>query len=224
MQNIVDRLTDHLRSRLLDIAFSGDGSSYTTAERNQVLIRNNTIHEHKILRVNYTTYDIRRGADTIHTGTERSDIMLLSHEEGEHAHPYWYARVLAIYHVDVLLNNGKPGTFRRIDLVLVRWFGRDDPQDHGNSLLRIGWDEENEYEFLDPQHILRACQVVPAYAHGLAPVRRAIRDSREDYNYYYVMRSVFYPHFLLNLTSISAGLTATCSCGSTVVVLATECC
>ena len=143
------------------------------------------------MRINFTTYDVRRGSDTAHVGTERCDIMLLAHEDGPASHPYWYARILGLYHVNVRLLDVRNSDYQRMDFALVRWLGRDDIEGQSNSLTRLGWDEDNEYGFIDPTHILRACHVVPAFAHGKAAPRPAVRpDAREDYNYYYVMRYV----------------------------------
>lgn len=141
------------------------------------------------MRVNFTTYDVRRGSDIIHPGTERCDVMLLAHEDGESSHQYWYARVLGIYHANVTVADGSLRGFERKEFALVRWFGRDEEDNGRSGLTRVGWDEENEYGFVDPQHILRACHIVPAFACEQAVARPAVRvDSRPDYNYYYVMR------------------------------------
>ena len=50
----------------------------------------------------YTTYDMWCAQDSINPWTH-PDIMLLSGEDHEDSdpHPYWYARVLGIYHAEV---------------------------------------------------------------------------------------------------------------------------
>ena len=55
---------------------------------------NDQIYQHKVLWVNYTTYNVR--CDSIH---EPSDIMVLS---GDDTQPYWYACIIGIFHAMVL--------------------------------------------------------------------------------------------------------------------------
>ncbi|KAK0429630.1 hypothetical protein EV421DRAFT_1686392, partial [Armillaria borealis] len=57
------------------------------------------IYHHKILQINYTTYDIRRNQDSINPCT-RSNIMVLANDQ-EGSHPYWYACVLGVFHTYV---------------------------------------------------------------------------------------------------------------------------
>ena len=60
------------------------------------------IYQHRVLRVNYTTYDMRRDQDSLNPQSH-PDIMLLSHEDknDDNWHPYWYARVIGIFHANV---------------------------------------------------------------------------------------------------------------------------
>ncbi|EJD46195.1 hypothetical protein AURDEDRAFT_164853 [Auricularia subglabra TFB-10046 SS5] len=191
VKDIANKLRDHLLTRLLGRDYDGDEAVYSTEDRLRVYLVRDRIYTHKIMSINYTTYDVRRGRDIVHVGTDKSDIMLLSCEQGEGSHPFWYARVIGMYHVLAKLNDGakKPQLFH---FLLVRWFGRDEANDSRSALTRVGWDETNEYGFVDPAHVLRACHIVPAFAHGLAASRTARsipRDpSRPDYNYYYVMK------------------------------------
>ncbi|KAG2743414.1 hypothetical protein P692DRAFT_201723632, partial [Suillus brevipes Sb2] len=81
------------------LTYDGDEHDFSDADRASVLIIDNKLYHHSILRINYTTDDLRREQDTINLRT-RADIMVLSHEE-EKTHPYWYARVIGIFHVNV---------------------------------------------------------------------------------------------------------------------------
>src|ERR1700720_1806104 len=58
-----------------------DEHQFTNEERNTVRIIDNRIYSAKVLRVNYTTYDVRRDQDSMNPNTERRDIMVLSPEE-----------------------------------------------------------------------------------------------------------------------------------------------
>jgi hypothetical protein len=58
---------------------------------------------HNTMKINYTTYDVRRAQDTINPNTDRRDIVLLSPEDADLPnHQYSYARVLGIYHVNAI--------------------------------------------------------------------------------------------------------------------------
>ena len=142
-QDFLPQLQGHLLSRLLEKKYDGDEETYTRAERGTVNILNNTIFQHKQLRVNYTTYDLRRDEDTIKPGT-KPFIMVLSHEDqpeedGLPAHPYWYARVLGIYHTFVMHMGPKSKTQvpKRMDFLRVRWFGRNSQYDAGWQKRRL---------------------------------------------------------------------------------------
>ncbi len=55
LQDFQTLLTDHLLSRILN---DTSDREFTDQERRSVLIRNNHIFQHQVLRINYTTYDI----------------------------------------------------------------------------------------------------------------------------------------------------------------------
>jgi hypothetical protein len=96
VQGFYHKLTSHLIGRLLL-----DGLCVEPPDIAQFMMFNNVIYVHKALWVNFTTYDNRRDQDTINPHTH-SDIMMLSRDE---SHPYYYARVLGIYHAMVQLNS-----------------------------------------------------------------------------------------------------------------------
>ena len=96
------------------------------------------MYHHSLLRVNYTTYDLRREQDTINP-LSRPDIMVLSHEN-ERSHPYWYARVIHIFHVMVQHRDGPGSLFSapvHIGVLFVRWFHRDVNYPSGWSAKRL---------------------------------------------------------------------------------------
>ncbi|KAJ6471270.1 hypothetical protein C8R47DRAFT_966666, partial [Mycena vitilis] len=159
----------------------------------------------KVLRVNYTTYDILRDQDTINTRTH-PDIMVLAHEDedDETAHPYWYGRVLGIFHADVRhvgprsTTGGRP---QRMEFLWVRWFGRDMAHIGGwktKRLHRLGFldgkdPDSGAFGFIDPAHVLRGAHLIPAFHYGrtsefLGPsvARHFDADDHQDYRYYYV--------------------------------------
>jgi hypothetical protein len=76
------------------------------------------------MRINYTTYDIRRDSDTI--TTTHPNIMLLANEDlSEGVHPYWYAWVIKIFHMDVMDRASTAREYHHMDVLWVRWYGQD---------------------------------------------------------------------------------------------------
>ena len=206
-QDFIPKLKDHILSRLSGCAYDGDEVTFSEAERDSIRFVNNKLYRHKTLRINYTTYDLRRQQDSINPRTH-SDVMLLSHEDSDEeidAHPYWYARVVGIFHVDII-HNGATSTSpeqRRIDFLWVRWFGRDISFNAGwtaQRLHRVGFlnanSESGALGFLDPSVIIRGVHVIPAFAHGkmsdsdlLHPpqsVARVPLGEEYDWRYYYI--------------------------------------
>ena len=79
-------------SRLLRLDFNGDERMFTPEERNELRLLNpNRIVESKIVRVNYTSYDIHRAHDCLRTDRS-SFLMTLSREEDPNCHPFWYCQ------------------------------------------------------------------------------------------------------------------------------------
>jgi len=125
------------------------------------------------MRVNYTTYDMRRDQDTINPRTH-SDVMVLSPETGPNAHRYWYARVLGIFHAQVLHTgpDARNHSVQHMEFLWVRWFGMEPGYRSGfkaAKLPKIGFvpeTDESAFGFLDPSLVIRSCHIVPAFAAG----------------------------------------------------------
>jgi hypothetical protein len=66
-------------------------------------------------------YDVTQDHDSINCNTSRRNIMLRACDDARH--PFWYARVLGIYHVNTYF--GASIQPERMDFLFVRWFGRD---------------------------------------------------------------------------------------------------
>ncbi|KAJ7678371.1 hypothetical protein B0H17DRAFT_899780, partial [Mycena rosella] len=58
-QDFLPKLKSHLLSRLLGVAYDGDETRYSIQDLADVNIVRERLYTHKLLRVNFTTYDVR---------------------------------------------------------------------------------------------------------------------------------------------------------------------
>ncbi|KAI0677657.1 hypothetical protein C8Q78DRAFT_961255, partial [Trametes maxima] len=201
-KNFIPLLKNHLASRMLDPDPNDVDRPYSNQQLDGIEIEDDRIYRHKMLRVNYTTYDIRRNQDTIKPNTH-PDIMVLADEDG--VHPYWYARVIDIFHAHVRYTG--PGSTRamregqQVDFLWVRWFRLDDSAPSGfqiRRLPRLSFMDANDpdntpFGFIDPRDVIRGAHILPAFDHGVtdnllptSKLARRIGDKDEDYVFYYV--------------------------------------
>ncbi|KZT60991.1 hypothetical protein CALCODRAFT_447836, partial [Calocera cornea HHB12733] len=118
------RLKNHLLACLTGKPQHGSNSDFSREERAELLVLQNRLHWHMVCRINYTTYDVRHAQDTINLRRGQSDIMIPSVEDPTDTHPYWYARVIKIFHVNVLHAPSRITMPQRQDVLFVRWLGR----------------------------------------------------------------------------------------------------
>ena len=137
------------------------------------------MYGHHLARFNYTTYDIRRSQDVINPGTSHRDIMLLANKDESNSdskHPFLYARVLGIYHVNAIYTGeGRLDcSAQRVEFLWVRWFEYDgrsstEWQDMKLDSLRFPpMSIEGAFGFVNPADVLRGCHIVPSFAGGKA--------------------------------------------------------
>ncbi|KAF8997807.1 hypothetical protein BDZ89DRAFT_1148399 [Hymenopellis radicata] len=132
-----------------------DGVSFSDEERLRVRIKKDTMYFHKVLRLNYTSYDRRRQQDIINPAT-KADIMMLADPADQNTHPYYYARVLSIFHV------------KRVTRIRRKISPSGDLVDpfRPSSLYQVGFADANDPEafaFVSPDNGLRAVQLVPNF-------------------------------------------------------------
>ena len=169
-------LLNHVYARLCGIDSDDDDLQISAAERMDVYIKDRRIYEHKRLTLNYTTYDLRRRRETISATKSVSDIMLLSRDSDDTSKlisPFWYARVIGMFHVDARLRSRPESPFERINFLWVRWFGRalEDPfGDDACRLERVRFiskdDNSPQFGFVDPSRVVRAAHLIPAFRYG----------------------------------------------------------
>jgi hypothetical protein len=198
------------------------------AELKSIYFKGDYMFKHNIMRINYTTYDVRRSQDTINPRTDHRDIMLISqqcmadddHDEQDHGaetgypsgHQYIYGRVLGIYHVNVIYVPPRgPRDYRprRIDFLWVRWFKPvKESVQRGWAAARLDQleflplREDSSFGFVDPSQVLRACHIIPRFASG-----KRYRDGiglstcaqdAEDWHAYYANRYVEFMYLTSN--------------------------
>jgi hypothetical protein len=159
---------------------------------------------------------MRRARDSINPRTH-PDIMLLSGEDRDDSdpHPYWYARVLGIYHVEVRHDhpNAVSSEVQVLEFLWVRWLGQDADYNTGSigrRLYRVGFvpddlidlDDPSEasgaFGFIDPAEVIRGVHLIPAFAYGktdglLGPsIARPLKDDDQDWQYFYVNMYYFF--------------------------------
>ena len=156
------------------------------------------------MRVNYTTYDVRRGQDSL-SSRKRSDIMMLARESDESSdvtplHPFEYARIIGIFHVDIV--HQAPGeympTTTSIEIVWVRRFSIDTTFSAGfkkkrlHRLKFLSSSDPDAFGFIHPDEIIRGAHLIPAFHYGgtkeyLSGISLARNeDETDDYRYFYV--------------------------------------
>jgi hypothetical protein len=89
-------------------------------------------------------------------------------------HPFRYARVLRVYHANVVyvgpgMTDYQP---RRLEFLWVRWYRTVDTHQSGwntQKLDRVQFvpmADDDAFGFVDPADVLRGCHIVPAFASG----------------------------------------------------------
>jgi hypothetical protein len=182
--------------------YNGDEHSFTDADRNDVIIVDNRLFCAKVLRVNYTTYDVRRDQDSMNP-RHHCNVMVESCETEKDVHPFWYARVLGVFHARVLHIGPRSNnrSVQTMEFLWVRWFGLSPEYRNAKSkttrLPQIGFVPDSDpsaFGFLDPSLVIRGCHLIPAFAYGrtselLTATSTAARPIGEtdDWTLFYVM-------------------------------------
>lgn len=167
---------------------------------NSVLFKHDRLYRHQLFRTNYTTYDIRRSQDVVHAASSHCNIMVLADLGGggisESNHPFRYARVEGIYHVNVVyvgagMVNYEP---RRMEFLWVRWYRLLDTTGGWSTqkldaLRFMSVRGGDAFGFIDPADVLRGCHIIPSFANGLFHVdgkglSHSARDSSDWVRYY----------------------------------------
>ena len=174
-------------------------------ENGEVFIKNDRMYRHNLVRFNFTTYDVRRDQDVVNPNTPHCNIILLANRDEsitETSHPFLYARVLGIYHVNVIYTSSHRRDYspRRIDFLWVRWFRHTEDKSLAQTWRDCRLDmvhfppvgDVDVFGFVDPRDVLRGCHIVPAFARGMVHtdgwgISSCAADVK-DFRRYYVIR------------------------------------
>lgn len=168
---------------------------YAPHERDEISFQRNRFFQHAILRVNYTTYDLRREQDSMNPRTH-ADVLVpapdVDIETGisSTGHPFAYARILGVFHADVIHHRlGERPKQYTMEFLWVHWYRRDTRFKAGFKHRRLHRvepmpeDDPDAYGFLNPDDVIRGIHLIPAFAHGRSEILAAVDNL---WKYYYV--------------------------------------
>ena len=165
--------------------------TFTGKDHNKLYISKDHLDQWYMMKIYYTTYDLRRGKETVNMKNQ-SHIMTLS-QDGEHL--YTYAQVLSMFKLDVL-HGPTMADEVRMDVLWVHWFKID-------KSYRAGWKAKWLYQlkyvpplnnsassFLDPDNIIHGSHVIPGFSLGhwthSAVNPASVWDLKNDWEAYYI--------------------------------------
>lgn len=164
-------------------------------------IQHDRIYKHAILGVNFTSYDMRRCSDCVHPSAERQFVVVKVADDSDH--PFWYARVLGVFHTLARKHPREP--HQRLELLWVRWLARDLTRPGGwrsHRLDRVSYYSDDQtgdslppFDFINPNQVVRGAHLIPAFESGptfdYLPGQSALAHDLEndgDWKYWYAMR------------------------------------
>ncbi|TFK34101.1 hypothetical protein BDQ12DRAFT_700523 [Crucibulum laeve] len=163
------RLKDHLLPRI-KVALTKEAAAENDLEDHY--LGNDLLYKHKIMHINYTSYDVLREQDVIHPSTAHSNVMLLNTEDSKadsvSPHYFRYAHVLGIYHANIIYTgHGMRGYHpRRLEFLWVQWYQHVDLTQKDWSCGKLDRvelmpeDAKGSFGFLDPSNIIRGCHLI----------------------------------------------------------------
>ncbi|KIK51301.1 hypothetical protein GYMLUDRAFT_181641, partial [Collybiopsis luxurians FD-317 M1] len=122
--NFLPKLKTYFLQRILEI--TKNGWEFTDGDFASITFQHNRIYCHKVVHFNYTTYDMCCNQDSCNPRTH-ADIMVFSRDPNDRAaHPYWFARIIGIFHVNAIHSSllSKSARPQKFDILYVQWFGR----------------------------------------------------------------------------------------------------
>jgi hypothetical protein len=197
-KNFFVQLKNYLISGLEGEPYTGDINQYSQKKRLEVIIVNNQLFRHPILRVNSTTYDMRRMQDTIKPAVHPFVMYLSPYENSPF--PYEFAAVIGIFHTFIIDNRptARSSSRKLVQLLWIRRMELDLKHKSGWKAQRlhrvrfIPTSTGDAFGFLDPNDIIRGVHLIPAFASGqttelLEPALSIqYEENKKDWVEYYV--------------------------------------
>ena len=129
--------------------------------------------------------------------------MVLADDHDAKFHPYWYGRVIGVFHAMVRFNSSraKARQMQRVEFLWIRWYGIDCDSDTMKStfeakrMYQVGFldgDSDEAFGFINPSDVLRAVHLIPSFVSGctsgigISPLARRPEEDDQDYVCYYV--------------------------------------
>lgn len=173
--------------------------------KDSIYFKSDRMYAHRLIRFNYTTYDVRRAQDVVNPRTSHCNIMLLNKvvtdvppddthsSKSSTTHPFLYGRVIGIYHVNAIYTG--PGMVNynptRFDFLWVRWYEHKQISHGLDELVFPPIADVGAFGFVDPADVLRSSHIIPAFNQGVrrdaVGMSKCAHDSG-DFNAYYVGR------------------------------------
>ncbi|KAG8750482.1 hypothetical protein FRC11_010362 [Ceratobasidium sp. 423] len=200
IKNFIPRLQAHVLDR---VGTSGT-CSVGIDEKSSANFVNGKFYQHNLPRIHYTTYEMDRAREIINPKACRR-FALIRNTDGAIRHPFWYARILAVLHVNVEITNPTHNhpvcqPSRQIDILWVRWLGGIRWGGwNQNRLDQVGYIKDdgdgNGFGFVDPAAVIRGCFLIPAFEYGHTKdllEKSCTWDNTDDGDWaaYWVMRFV----------------------------------
>ncbi|KAF7290482.1 hypothetical protein MKEN_01498800 [Mycena kentingensis (nom. inval.)] len=192
-QDFIAKAKSHILRRLCNLK---DDDPITQQQHANLIIQGERFYTHATMRVNYSTYDLRRDQDVINPRTRRF-VMVHAQEDRDDPHPFLYACVLGIFHAKIKTVDGKQPD-QTVQFIWVRWMQRSTAWDYGfqrkrlPSVCYVPHDDPDAFGFLDPADIVRGAHLIPAFAWGRTKeylprsfIRRDCEDD-EDWRFHFV--------------------------------------
>ena len=171
-QNFIPNLKDYVLCKVLGLKHK---VNFTKSQWASITFVKNKIYQHKVLCVNYMTYDMQREQDSLNPRMH-AHIMVLSQEDDVNAHPYWYAHIISIYHTFVHHESLLDPIL--IGFLLIHWYGHDlDCSSHFGwktcRLPKVGFVPNDPdasspaFSFLNPVWVIQGVHLIPCFSEGL---------------------------------------------------------
>ncbi|KAF8595066.1 hypothetical protein BDV93DRAFT_457700, partial [Ceratobasidium sp. AG-I] len=192
--NFMHILRAHLLDRMENPQVGGiRPSNMPTGNPHTIIFPSGAMYKHATLRINYTSYDLRRIYDVVNPRFNHHFIMVANSDDSPE-HPFWYAKVLGIFHVNIIQQTNSP----IFEFLWVRWMETIELGSWERCKLeRVQYVGKGSYRdafgFLDPKCVIRSCHLIPAFdagrsTHSGAPSLAADDAVMGDWKSYYVNR------------------------------------